>query len=87
MLNNIEDWNIIGAHSDVKLNQCKSIINTHSLSLLAIFETKLNSSLSLRATNFINPAWQMLNNLEEAPFGRIPILFNPAVFYPFPYHF
>lgn len=68
-----------GCHNDTKLDQCKILIAEHKLSFLGLLETKLNQSLTQRASKYINPAWKNLHNLVEAPYGRILLLYNPSV--------
>lgn len=80
MMQSIAAWNIRGAHQDFKLDQIKQLIQLHNLSLISISETKLNSTLSSRAAHYINPAWNYLDNLTFAPYGRILILYNPSIY-------
>lgn len=45
--------------------------------MLAILETKLNLVHSIKAAKYINPGWDVIHNLDEAPYGRILIVYDP----------
>jgi hypothetical protein len=77
MMVNIGVWNIRGGHHVIKLDQCRDLICAHQLSIIAMLETKLNHDLTIKAANYIRPAWNYVHNLDEAEYGRILILYNP----------
>lgn len=77
MMLRIGAWNIRGAHQVIKQDQCKQLISTHQLAVLAVLETKLNLAISIKAAEYINPRWKFIHNHNEATYGRILILYNP----------
>jgi hypothetical protein len=81
MMSTIGAWNIRGGHNIIKLDQCKHLIASNNLSILAVLETKLNLPLTLKAAEYINKEWKLIHNLSNSPFGRIMILFNPLHIY------
>ena len=62
MFEAIGAWNIMGAHNDIKLSQCKMIIAEYKLKVMAILETKLDQQATARAARIINPSWSFLHN-------------------------
>jgi hypothetical protein len=74
----IASWNIRGAHSNLKLDQVKCIISEFNICLFGLLETKLNHSLSQKASSYINPQWSFHHNLESASYGRILVIYDSS---------
>lgn len=64
----------------LKQKEIKNFIDEQNIKMIAILKTKLNASLTQKACKLINPIWSSINNLQEAPYGRILIMWDSTIF-------
>lgn len=81
MIDKLAYWNIRGLHKDVKQLEIKNLVQSMKLNFIAISETKLNLALSIKFASFLNPSWSYMHNLDQAPYGRLLVLWNPIIFH------
>jgi hypothetical protein len=75
MINDLGAWNKQGGNYVTNLDQSKSLIGTHKLTIVVMLENKLNCCLTFKAASYNIPEWNVILNPDDASLGRILILF------------
>lgn len=81
MIDRIASWNVRGAHIKTKQQEIKRLIEEHSIGILAVLETKLDIDQTQHLAQYINPNWNYADNLQQSPYGRIFLIWNPTRFH------
>lgn len=71
-------WNVRGLHKPQKQAAVRELVRNKKVDLLGLVETKLSfSSLRILLSNHF-AGWNVINNFDLVPGGRILLLWNPA---------
>lgn len=75
---NIMIWNMRGINTDDKVSQVFTLLISHELSLLGLFEAKL-SFTSIEKLQIKLPTWNIVHNIDTGSKGRVLILIDKSV--------
>lgn len=70
-------WNIRGLNDPIKQNGVNEFILKNKVKLIGLLETKVGRDNICEVKNRINPHLDYDENLDQAPYGRIIIMWNP----------
>lgn len=80
MMHRIAFWNIRGLHLETKQGDIRDFIKNKGVQLICLSETKLDLKLTKPAASFISSGWFYEHNLDNASYGRLLTIWNPAFF-------
>jgi len=76
----IAAWNIRGLNWPNKQEEVKIFLNTHSIGLIGLLETKVKLSKVDMIANNIFPGWRWISNFDMHHGGRVWVAWKPSLY-------